>query len=189
MTGPKQLFQLAWWLHGAALLAAFGGFQVIKGRLDALYAASNHPVDYATGQTTFDAERIRGFYDVMQKAGTLEVYVQTQQFDYVFMIALALFGACLATFCGRMARDGSLGRRFGLWGAWAAILGAVCDALENAVSFVMLANPDSFADWLALPYSGFAALKFGLITLAILGCILALASAGLGRVLNRPKLG
>jgi len=52
LTAPRRLLL---WAHGFATIAAFGMFQAAKSALDASYAASGHPVDYATGQTSFDA--------------------------------------------------------------------------------------------------------------------------------------
>jgi len=47
-------------LHGLATAGAFGLFQIARTRLDASYAASGYPVDYATGQLSFSAERLEG---------------------------------------------------------------------------------------------------------------------------------
>lgn len=185
----EKLTNLPIWVHGLGLIGAFGVFNLVKTRLDALYAASGHPVDYATGQTTFDALQVKGFYAVMEQAGTLGIYVQTQVFDYVFMVTLAIFGMMLGTFVARAGRPGSWARRIGFAAALAAIIGAVMDALENAVSFVMLADPAGFADWIVLPYSGFAAVKFALIGLALFGVVACLIMALLGRVFGRPSLG
>ena len=185
----EKLTNLPIWAHGLCLVGSFAAFNLVKARLDALYAASGHPVDYATGQTTFDAARVKGFYDVMDQAGTLGIYVQTQVFDYVFMVTLAVFGGMLGTFVARAGRPGSWARRIGIVAALAAIIGAVMDALENAVSFVMLADPAGFADWLVLPYSGFAAIKFALIGLALVSVAACLIVAALGRMLARPSLG
>lgn len=177
------------WIHSGALIASFVALGQVQSRLDALYAASQHPVDYATGQTTFDAARIKGFYAHMQEAGSLDIYVQTQQFDFVFMLAMACFGVMLGSFVARAGRDRSAARSLGFVAAGLAVAGALLDALENAVSFVMLAQPQGFADWLALPYSGFASAKFAAITLAMLCVLLALLAAAAGRVLRRPRLG
>jgi len=63
--------------HIVCAVAAFMGFQWAKGLLDASYAASGHPVDYVTGQTSFSGEIIKGYYATMQDAGSLDVYWQT----------------------------------------------------------------------------------------------------------------
>jgi len=110
------------------------GFQWIKGVLDANYAASNHPVDYATGQTTFSGDKIKGYYAEMQEAGTLDIYWQTQLIDYGFILAIACMGLFVATLIARFGRPGSWGRRLGLFAGAAALLGALCDAIENGWS-------------------------------------------------------
>ncbi len=67
--------------------------------------------------------------------------------------------------------------------------GAICDAVENLISFVMLANPQGFADWIAPPYSGFAVVKFAMITAAMLALIVSAVLILAGRVVKRPGLG
>ena len=176
-------------LHLAATAAAIGLFAFVKPRLDAAYAASRHPVDFATGQTTFDGQRIKGFYAVMQEAGTLDIYVKTQIIDFAFITAVALLGLTLGTLVARLGPNGGWGRRLGLWAAITAIAGAAMDACENLVSFVMLADPQGFPDWLALPYSGFASAKFALLTLAMALLLASLLAGGVERLLRRPRLG
>lgn len=176
-------------VHLAATAATFVGFNWIKARLDQSYAASNHPVDYATGQTTFDGDAIKGFYAHMSDLGTLDVYRTTQLIDFGFITMIACMGLFFATLIARAARDGSWGRWFGLTAGLCAVFGAVCDAIENGWSFVMLADPAGFANWLALPYSGFASLKFAFIT-AAMGCLLlSLLCAATGRLSRRAAIG
>ncbi|CUH76402.1 hypothetical protein TRM7557_00881 [Tritonibacter multivorans] len=176
-------------VHIGAAIATFVGFNWIKARLDASYAASNHPVDYATGQTTFDGAAIKGFYAHMSDLGTLDVYRTTQLIDFGFILAIACMGLFFCTLVARASRDGSWGRWLGLTAGLCAVMGAICDAIENGWSFVMLADPDGFADWLALPYSGFASLKFAFIT-AAMGCLLlSLLCAAAGRLSRRVAIG
>lgn len=177
------------WAHGALTLASFVGFQRVKAALDASYAASKHPVDYATGQTTFDATRIKGFYAHMQSEGTLDVYHQTQLIDFGFLALLGLTGLLLGTLIARAGRDGSWAYRAGLIAALLFVGGASMDALENLTSFVMLADPQGFADWLALPYSGFAVVKFALITAGMAAVLISLALTATGRLSGRPGIG
>jgi hypothetical protein len=47
-----------------------------------------------------------------------------------------------------------------------APMAAVSDAFENFVSFYMLAKPTDFANWVAIPYSSFAVIKFLIYILA-----------------------
>ena len=60
----------------------------MKSRLDASYAASGNPADYATGQLAFDARIIESYYARMIEAGTLPVYLQTQFIDFGFIAAM-----------------------------------------------------------------------------------------------------
>lgn len=182
-TAPTRLPLLA---HGAATLAAFGLFQMAKARLDASYAASGHPVDYATGQTTFDAAQIKGYYAAMEAQGTLDVYVRTQIIDFGFILGVALFGWLLGTLLARGDWRGRWGRRLGLGTAACALLGAGMDSAENLISFVMLADPQGFAGWLALPYSGAAVAKFICLTSAMACALLALGVIAAQALLRRP---
>lgn len=184
-----KTFSLRLWIHLGLVVLSFVGFQAVKAQLDASYAASQHPVDYATGQTTFSGPAIKGFYAHMQEAGTLDIYLRTQIIDFGFILAVMCLGWCLATLVARGARAGSLARKVGNGAACLAVAGAGMDALENAVSFVMLSNPQGFADWLAYPYSGFAVAKFALLTLAMLTLLVSLLLNATGRLIGRPALG
>ena len=175
--------------HAVCAVATVFGFQWVKGKLDASYAASNHPVDYATGQTSFSGETIKGYYATMQEAGTLDVYWQTQFIDFGFILAIACMGLFVATLVARLGRPNSWARRLGLFAGAAALLGALCDAIENGWSFVMLSNPTDFADWLAFPYSAFASAKFAMIAFAMFALLASLLVAIIGRAAKKPKLG
>ena len=173
--------------HLVAAAVAFGGFQWVKGRLDASYAASRHPVDYATGQLAFDAQVIEGYYAHMRDAGTLPLYWQTQFIDFGFIAAVmavsVLLGMLAARLGGRINRAGVWGWRLGVAAAVLGVAGAGFDALENLLSFVLLSRPEAIPPALAMLYSGAAAVKFALLTCAML-CLTASLAAGLsGRAL------
>jgi len=145
--------------HGIAAMAAFVALGASNAVLNRLYEASGHPVDYATGQTSFSASQIKSWYATMEAGGTLDTYVATQLFDYVFILAVFAVGALGATFLARVT--GSARGRGSSLGAAALIgTGAALDAVENLISFVMLANPQGFPDWIAVPSSAFAVAKF-----------------------------
>lgn len=172
--------------HLGATALAFGGFQWIKGRLDASYAASGHPVDYATGQLAFDAQMIESYYARMIEAGTLPVYVQTQFLDFGFIAAVVAVSLLFGTL---MARLGARINRLGVWGWWAGltaallgVAGASFDVLENLLSFVMLDRPQAIPQPLALAYSAAAAAKFALLTTAMVCVLFSLTAGVLGRV-------
>lgn len=177
------------WQHAAAAIGTIGYFQWIQGTLNASYAASGHPVDYATGQTSFDGPTIKGYYATMADQDTLNIYTQTQLIDFGFILAMVLIGLCVTTLIARLGRMGSWGRRIGIWAGISIIAGAICDAIENGWSFIMLANPTGFADWIALPYSTFAVIKFGLIAFGMLLILISFITSILGRVLDKPALG
>lgn len=176
-------------VHAALALFSILWFQWAKGKLDASYAASQHPVDYMTGQTTFDGATIKEYYAAMSETGTLDVYVTTQLVDFGFILGFLGIGLFVCTLIARLGRDGSLGRKIGLFAGLSFVFGALSDMIENGWSFVLLANPSNFADWLAIPYSFFAVLKFGLITLGLGLLIACLISVVVGRALSKPNIG
>ncbi|MFK7901860.1 MAG: hypothetical protein AB8B49_03355 [Nitratireductor sp.] len=160
--------------HLAALAVSIGVFSFSKSKLDASYIASKHPVDYATGQTSFDGETIKGYYEVMQEADTLDVYWQTQFIDFGFILGIFLIGLFLFSFIARFTKALGWARKVSFFGACALMLGAMSDAVENFISFYMLSNAQSFANWVAVPYSAFAVLKFALITTGMFALMLTI---------------
>jgi hypothetical protein len=63
---------------------------------------------------------------------------------------------------------------------WAALISAIAplaDAVENGISFIMLANPTGFEPLLAIAYSCVAAVKFGMFTFAYLAAVSGLVAA------------
>lgn len=182
----STIFRLPLSAHVAAAILAFGGFQWVKGRLDTSYAASGHPVDFATGQLAFDARLIEGYYAHMIEAGTLQVYWQTQFIDFGFIAAVMavamLFGTLAARFGGRVNRLGVWGWHLGLAAAIIGVSGAVFDALENLLSFLMLASPQAIPQPLALAYSTAAAVKFALLTTAMICLLLSIMAGAAGRI-------
>lgn len=173
--------------HLALAVVAFGGFQWAKGRLDASYAASNHPVDYATGQLAFDARVIEGYYAAMTEAGTLDVYWQTQFIDFGFiagvMAVALLFGTLAARLGGRLGALGLWGWRLGMAAAVLGVSGAAFDAVENLLSFVMLSRPQAIPQGLALAYSSAAAVKFALLTGAMLTLVISVTLGVAARII------
>lgn len=172
--------------HLGVTALAFGGFHWIKGRLDTSYAASGHPVDYATGQLAFDAGMIENYYARMIEAGTLPIYSQTQFIDFGFIAAVmavsVLFGTLAARLGGRINRLGVWGWWAGLAAALLGVAGAGFDVLENLLSFAMLGRPQEIPQPLALAYSTAAAAKFALLTSAMACVLLSLTLGAMGRI-------
>lgn len=162
--------------HAILAVVAFAMFRLTNIALDAMYARSQFPVSYQVGQTAFDGELIKSYYQHMIDAGTLNIYWQTQLFDYVFMLTMATMGTVIPLFIRRLYKEGSWSYRLATVASFAIPFGALCDAFENLVSFAMLAQPLSFANWLAPIYSSFAVVKFASIGT---GYICVAASLGL----------
>lgn len=185
----KKVIDMPVLVHAGLAGVSVFWFHWAKGMLDASYAASLHPVDYMTGQTSFSGETLKGYYDVMTDAGTLDIYVKTQFIDFGFILGFLGVGLFVCTLIARLNRAESIGRRIGVLAGSSFVFGGISDMIENGWSFVMLANPSTFSDWLALPYSSFAVLKFGLIILGLALTLASLLLAVVGHALNKPNVG
>lgn len=172
--------------HGLAALGTLVLLASQSALLNWSYAASNHPVGFAEGQTTFSATKIKGFYAVMQEAGTLDRYWQTQLLDFGLIIAMAVSGIAVGTFAARLNAPQSIFARAARLAALLICGGTIFDSIENLLSFVMLAQPQGFPDWLALPYSTAAVIKFALISAGLIALVLAFAAALVRRFAHRP---
>lgn len=181
-------FPLAvWWLLAIALVALS---QLTQNLLGEFYAATQFPVSFFEGQTAFDAIKIKSWYAFLVERGTLDRYVWVQIADYGYMATvLAGFFALTA------AIYRSLPAGHWLKGAAYVMIFVACtapafDALENAVSFVMLADPQGFADWLVYPYSGFASAKFCVYAVTYLWAPFAVVVAVLSWLIGlvRPRV-
>ena len=159
--------------HGLLAAGSLAVVAISNSVLDASYRESQHPVGYAEGQTTFSAETIRGYYQTMTEAGTLDIYWRTQFIDFAFIASVILVGLFVPTLIGRFCKASKAAKVLTMLATPAVVVGATFDIAENLVSFVMLANPASFADWLAYLYSGLAAAKFAAIGLGVIALALS----------------
>ena len=167
-------------IHGALALGSFAVQQFALKTVNARYVRSEHPVSFAQGQTSFDAGAIKGWYAAMEAGGTMEIYVQTQLIDFGFIASMMLFGVLVGSFLARIAWQKGIARLLGLAAAVLVPMGAGFDVIENLISFVMLADSQGFADWIALPYSGFAVAKFAAIGAGYMGLLASV-------VINLPE--
>lgn len=145
--------------------------------LGASYAASQFPVPYQVAQLSFDHHKLKGWYALLIERGTLSTYLQTQHIDFIFIVSVFLLHLLALLLIARLFPAASRGRR---WMETAAVLSTVApiaDALENLVSYLMLAQPLDFHPGLALVYSSLAALKFGMFTFAYAAAVLGLGAA------------
>ena len=166
-----------WWLIAIVTVAIS---QLTMGWLNGLYEQTLFPVSYMVGQTTFNAVELKGYWAVLIEKGTLGKYIEVQIADYLFMLTVFVSFGCCAIAVFRSLPQNSKLRKF----AWVMVLiapqTATLDALENATSFIMLTDPQDFADWLVYPYSSFAVAKFALFSVTYLwvaiGSLIALVS-------------
>lgn len=159
---------LQWW--GIALIT-FIICRLTQAWLDGLYVQSQFPVSFFVGQTTFDAAELKSYYAVLVEKGTLAKYLWVQIADYAFMLTVFVsFFALMAAVYLSLPQIHWLKMI-----AWAMVfiapMAAVFDALENAVSFLFIANPQEFTGWLVYPYSTFAVIKFVIFVISYLWII------------------
>lgn len=155
----------AWTLTAIVVAALVFNLQA-SAWLNESYALSRFPVPYFQAQLSFDAAAIKGWYAQLIDMDTLDIYVRTQHIDFLFIASVLMLHVSVLLLVSRLFHAETRGRR---WLVGAALLSASApafDALENAVSYLMLANPLGFPDGLALLYSSLAALKFVMFTFA-----------------------
>lgn len=168
---------LQWW--GIAL-TTFIICRLTQVWLDGLYVQSLFPVPFFVGQTTFDAAELKSYYAVLLEKATLMKYFRVQMADFIFMATVFIsFFALMAAVYRSLPEICWL--KASAWVmVFVAPMAAVFDALENAVSFLFIANPRDFIDWLVYPYSTFAVIKFAIFVIAYLwiitGVVISLAN-------------
>lgn len=163
-----------------SLLLAAGGYVAVE----ISFGRTHYPVSLLEGQLTFSGSTIKSHYATLLRQGTFDRFVLTQVIDFIFIIGLmlTLFFGHVAIARGQPA--GSTWRQFALRLGVVAPLIAASDAFENVVSFLMLADPKGFPDWLAPLDSGFAAIKW---SWAVIGVSLIIIQVGaLARSRRQP---
>lgn len=162
-TLKQTISRLNIFAHIALTAVAFAAFRISNIVLDAFYARSQFPVPYQEGQTAFDGQLIKSYYQTMIDAGTLNIYWQTQFIDFAFMASLFAFGMIMPLLIRRMYRPKTIPYKMATLAATLIPLGTIFDAIENLWSFAMLSQPLTFPDWIAPIYSSFAVAKFAAI--------------------------
>jgi len=142
--------------------------------LNASYEASKFPVPYFEAQLSFSAEKIKGWYSYLIEENTLGVYVTTQNIDFLFIVSILLLHFFVLLLISRLYPENSRGRSLLVICALLSAIAPIADALENLVSYIMLANPGSFPDWLAYIYSFFALVKFAMFTFAYIAAVIGI---------------
>lgn len=164
----QRFSALQWW--GFAIVLTFIS-QAAQYGLRELYQQTRFPVSFFVGQTTFNAAELKGYFQVLIELGTLDQFINVQIVDYAYMVTVFVSFFALTAAIYRSLGDNTSMKNIAQAMLVIAPLAAVFDALENAVSFILLANPLDFDDWLVYPYSSFAVLKFAVYGLTYLWVI------------------
>jgi hypothetical protein len=177
-----SLTPLQWWCIAIVLVIIR---QLTQVWLDGLYVDSQFPVPFYVGQTTFNAEELKGYYAVLISKGTLDKYFWVQMADYLFMVTVFVSFFALMTAVYRSLPKVKWLKDL----AWVMVLiaptAALFDAVENLVSFFFITNPQGFSDWLVYSYSSFAVIKFAIFILAYLWAIVGLLISVIGFLVRR----
>lgn len=154
-----------------SILLAIGGFIAVETS----FAKTNYPAPLIASQLAFSGATTKAHYATLYTQGTFDRFVLTQVIDFAFIIGLilTLFFAHVAVARGQP--PGSGWQQLALRLAVISPLISASDALENTVSFFMLADPQGFPNWLAILYSGFAAVKW---LWAVIGTALIIIQIG-----------
>lgn len=161
----------------------FGASYILEG----LYVKSKFSVPYFVAQTSFDVRKIKGWYQELLDFGTMDIYYQTQYFDFVFIATVIAVGFFVWMFFGSLLSKNSWLYKKRYYLSIFLPLAGLFDILENIVSFLMLANPISFNDGLVYFYSGFASLKFGCWSIALFILILLIVAWPIQKLFGKLK--
>ncbi|WP_331351807.1 hypothetical protein [Cellvibrio sp. UBA7671] len=178
----QSLTPLQWWCIAIVLVVIR---QLTQVWLDGLYVDSQFPVPFYIGQTTFNAEELKGYYAVLISKGTLEDYFWVQMADYLFMVTVFVSFFALMTAVYRSLPNVKWLKDLAWVMVFIAPTAALFDAVENLVSFFFIADSQGFADWLVYPYSSSAVIKFAIFILAYLWAIVGLLISVIGFLVRR----
>ncbi|MBM1107667.1 hypothetical protein JQC67_16035 [Aurantibacter crassamenti] len=155
--------------------------------LDILYLKSKFSVPYFEAQTSFDAKKIKVWYQELIDFGTIDTYYQTQYFDFLFIATVIAMGYFVWFLFGSMLSKNTMLYKNKYQLSIFLPLAGLFDILENLVSFIMLASPTSFNDNLVYLYSGFASLKFLCWSIAIIILIILIIAVIYNLLFSKRK--
>ncbi len=153
--------------------------------LNQSYENSGFPVPYHEAQLSFSPSKLKGWYSHLVENNNIEKYISTQNFDFVFILSIVVLHFIALIFVSRLFKEKSTGRKLLIFSAFISLLAPLFDALENLVSYLMLANPMGFSNYLAYVYSTLAAMKFGFFTFAYIAFAVGILTAMIKYVKNR----
>jgi len=135
-----------------------------------LLESSNFPGGLDETQLGFDGEYIRECFSTMNEQD-INTFIQGNIADYVFMLSYGLMFFSSALFLTRKLNEGRI-KQLGYILCILGVGASCCDAIENVFIISMALNPVQFPEWLAIPHSIFAHLKFNLMYITSGGILL-----------------
>lgn len=132
---------------------------------------------YWQAQLSFDHFKLKGWYAFLIKNETLDLYIHTQFNDFIFIASVLVLHVAALLAVSRAMPIPSTARRALICAALLSAIAPLADAVENGISFIMLANPAGFEPLLAIAYSSVAAIKFGMFTFAYLAAAAGVVAA------------
>ncbi len=147
--------------------------------LNTSYTASLFPVPYYEAQLSFSPTKIQGWYSFLIEHEALSKYIQTQNLDFVFIVSTLFLHFFALLLISRLFPVSSTWRSGMIVVAIVSSLAPLADALENGVSYIMMANPLHFPAYLAYIYSTFSAIKFSMFAFAYIAFIVGLVASSI----------
>lgn len=167
-----------------AILSSFLGVIFAMVIVEYSFAQVKYPVFLIEGQLSFSGSIVKEHYQILIQQGTMGTYILTQILDYLLILSMGTFGYLTAFGVMRLQPFKSRWYPVSRFFLLMLPLAVTMDALENAVSFFMIANPVNFPDVLAYIYSSFAALKLFFFSIWFVWIILGLIHYGVRRLLK-----
>jgi len=137
---------------------------------------------------SFSAEKIKAWFAYMAEQNTLGIYKTTQHIDFIFILSVFILHFFTLVLISRLFPIDSTWRKVMIICATVSLLAPIFDVLENLVSYLMLASPVDFPNWLVYPYSGFAALKFAMFVFAYVVAIIGILASFVLFVRRKAKV-
>lgn len=139
---------------------------------------ARYPVSLIEGQLAFSGTMMKAHHQTLIAQGTMDIYRNVQYLDFGLMLFTGLFLALSVLLVTTGHQTHTIWRRFGVIGAIIIFVPSIMDAIENCFLLIMLSNPLSFPNWLAIVYSSAALAKLvifliGGIWLIVSGLVLA----------------
>lgn len=133
---------------------------------------NEYPVSFIESQLSFSGEEIKGHFAQMNSE-SIALYKIGNLLDYIYMIGYGLMMFAGSVIFLRVYPEASFGEKIGKIFAITGIIAPLCDAIENVFILIMITNPASFPNYIAILHSIFAVIKFGLIIIGWLYFIIS----------------